>query len=92
MSVKDQVAWAKDAGGGIEYSRFEGGGKLANVARPGVLEKARQGSLGEDCGGLLVVAADAVDKCLGDWGDVFAMLLERREGKADSGEAEGEVG
>jgi hypothetical protein len=77
--VDGQVTGPNSAGGGIENGGFEDGGEFADVAGPGVLQEAGQGAGAEDRGGLLVMAADAVDEGLGDWGDVFAMLTEGGE-------------
>ena len=87
-----KVGGADDAGGRVEDCRLEDGGEFAYVAGPGVLEEARHGAGRQDGGGLLVVAADAVDEGLRDGSDVFAVVAQRGEREADSGEAEGEVG
>ena len=41
---------------------------------------------------LLIAGADAVEQGLGERGNVFAALAQRGNGKADGGEAEGQVG
>ncbi len=57
-----------------------------------MLEKAGQGALGKYGGRLFVAAADAVDECLGDGSDIFAVLAQWEHRKPDGGQAEGEVG
>ena len=87
-----EVGGAYDAVGGFKERGFEDGGEFADVAGPGVLDEASERAGAEDDGALLVAGAEAVKQALGERGDVFAALAERRDGEADGGEAEGEVG
>ena len=87
-----QVVGADDAVDGFEERGFKDGGQLADVARPVVLEEAGERAGAEDDGALLIEGADAVEQRLGEDGDVFAALAQRGNGKADGGEAEGQVG
>ena len=57
-----------------------------------MLQQAGERAGAEDDGALLIAGADAVKQGLGERGDVFAALAQRRNGEADGGEAEGEVG
>ena len=92
MEGQGEIGGTENAGAGIEDGGFEDGGKFADVSRPGMLEQAGKGSGSENCGGLLVASADAVNEGLGNGGDVFAVFAEGRDGKADGGETKGQVG
>jgi hypothetical protein len=87
-----EVFGADDAIGGLEESGFEDGGEFADVAGPVVLEQAGEGAGAEEDGALLVAEADALEKGLGEGGDVFATHAQRGNCKADGAETEGEVG
>ena len=89
---KDEVAGEDDAVVGFEERGFKDAGELADVAGPVVLEEAGEGAGAEEHGALLIAGADAVEQGLGERGDVFAALAQGRNGEADGGEAEGEVG
>ena len=87
-----QVFGADDAVAGVEQSGFKDAGQFADVAGPVVLQEARQGAGSEGDGPLLVARADAIEQGLGEGSDIFAALPQRRNGEADRGEAESEVG
>ncbi len=87
-----EVSGADDAVAGFEEGGLKDAGELADVARPVVLEQAGERAGAEDDGALLIAGADAVEQGLGEGGDVFAALAQRRNGEANGGEAEGEVG
>ena len=87
-----EVDGADDAVVGFEQSGFEDAGELADVAGPVVLQEAGKGAGSKNDGALLVARAEAVEQELGERGDVFAAQAQRRNGEADGGEAEGEVG
>ena len=89
---KGQVVGADDAVVGFEQGGFKDGGEFAHVAGPAVLQEAGEGAGAEDDGALLIAGADAVEQGLGEQGNVFAALAQRRNGEADGGKAEGEVG
>jgi len=57
-----------------------------------VLEEPGEGAGSEDHGALLIAGAKAVEEELGERGDVFATLAQRRNGEANGCEAKGEVG
>ena len=57
-----------------------------------MLKEAGESAGSEDDGALQVACADAVEEELGEGGDVFATLTQRRNGEADGSEAKGEVG
>ena len=67
-------------------------GEFADVAGPVVLEQACERAGAENDGALLVAGADAVEQRLGQRGDIFAALAQRRNGEANRGEAESQVG
>ena len=87
-----EVAGEDDAVVGFEERGFKDAGEFADVAGPVVLEEAGEGAGAEEHGALLIAGADAVEQGLGERGDVFAALAQRRNGETDGGEAEGEVG
>jgi len=87
-----KVFGADDAVGGLEEGGFEDGGEFANVAGPAVLEESGEGTGAEEDRALLVAEADALEEGLGEGGDVFATQAQGRNGEANGGEAEGEVG
>lgn len=87
-----KVFGTDDAVGGFEEGGFKDGGELANVAGPVVLEEAGEGAGAEEDRALLVAEADALEEGLGEGCDVFAAQAQGRDGEADGGEAEGEVG
>lgn len=87
-----EIAWSEDAVGGFEQRGFKNAGKLADIAWPAVLEQAGEGTRTEDNGPLLVAQAEAIKKVLGERGDIFASLAERRNSETDGSETEGEVG
>jgi hypothetical protein len=87
-----KVFGADDAVGGLEEGGFEDGGEFANVAGPAVLEESGEGAGAEEDRALLVAEADALEEGLGEGGDVFATQAQGRNGEANGGEAEGEVG
>ena len=87
-----EVRGADDAVVGLKKSVFENAGELAYVAGPGVLEEAGKRAGSEDDGALLIAHADTVEEELGEGGDVFAALAQRRDREANGGEAKGEVG
>ena len=87
-----EVAGEDDAVVGFEERGLKDAGEFADVAGPVVLEEAGERAGSEEHGALLIAGADAVEQGLGERGDVFAALAQRRNGEADGGEAEGEVG
>jgi len=87
-----KVFGADDAVGGLEEGGFEDGGEFANVAGPAVLEESGEGTGAEEDRALLVAEADALEEGLGEGGDVFAAEAQGRNGEANGGQAEGEVG
>jgi len=87
-----EVRGTDDAVVGLEESVLEDTGQFAHVAGPCVLKKAGKCAGPEDDGALLIASTDALEEELGERGDVFAALAQRRDGKANRGEAEGEVG
>jgi hypothetical protein len=87
-----KIFGADDAVGGLEEGGFKDGGEFADVARPVVLEEAGEGAMSKEDRALLVSEADALKQGLGEGRDVFAALAQGRNGEADGGEAEGEVG
>ena len=88
----EQIFRADDAVGGFEQSGFKHAGELTHIAWPAVLEQACERTGAENDGTLLVAAADAVEKGLCKSGDVFFAIAQGRDGEADGGETEGEVG
>lgn len=91
LSGQEQVAGEDDAVFCFEERGFKDAGEFADVAGPVVLKEAGEGARPEEDRALLIASADAVEQGLGEGRDVFAALAERRNGKADGGEAEGEV-
>ena len=87
-----EVGGTDDAVVGLKESIFENAGELAHVAGPSVLEEAGKGAGSEDDGALLIADADAVEEELGEGGDVFAALAQRRDRETNGGETKGEVG
>ncbi len=87
-----EIGGADDAVGGFEERGFKDARELAHIAGPVVLEEAGEGAGSEDDVALLIAGGDALEQGLGEGGDVFAALAQRRDGEADGGEAEGEVG
>ena len=92
FSGQGEVAGEDDAVVGFEQGGFKDAGELADVAGPVVLEETGECAGAEDDGALLVAGADAVEQGLGERGNIFAALAQRRNGEADGGESEGEVG
>ncbi len=91
-SGEGEVFGTDDAVGGFEECGFKDGGEFADVAGPVVLQEAGERAGAEEDGALLVAEADALEEGLGERGDVFAAQAQGRNGEADGGEAEGEVG
>jgi hypothetical protein len=87
-----EIGGADDAVGGLEERGLEDARELAHIAGPGVLKEAGEGAGAEDDVALLIAGGDALEQGLGERGDVFAALAQGRNGEADGGEAEGEVG
>lgn len=87
-----KIAREDDAVVSLEECGFEDAGEFADVAWPVVLKEPGEGAGTEEHGALLIAGADAVKQGLGERSDVFAALTQRRNGEADRGEAEGEVG
>ena len=87
-----EVRSTDDAVVGLEERVLEDAGQLAHVAGPGVLEEAGERAGSKDEGALLITGADAVEEKLGERGDVFAALAQRRNGEANRSEAKCEVG
>ena len=86
------VGGTDDAVGGLEQCGFKHACEFADVAGPGVLEEAAEGSRSEGDRALLIAVADAFEEELSEGGDIFAALAKGRNGEADGGKAEGEVG
>ena len=92
-TVEDaDVGGSDDAVVGLEQSGFKDAGEFADVAGPGVLDEAAEGSWSEGDGTLLIAAADAFEQELGKRGDIFAALAQGWNGEADGGKAKGQVG
>ena len=87
-----EIGGLDEAIGGFEERHFEDTGELANVARPVVLQEAGEGAGSKDDRTQLVAVAEAIEQELCERSDIFAALAERRDGEADRGEAEGEIG
>ena len=87
-----KIAGEDDAVIGFEEGGFKDASELADVAGPVVLEEPRERAGAEDDGALLIAEADAVEQRLGEWGNIFAALTQRRNSETDGGETEGEVG
>jgi hypothetical protein len=92
LKIEIQVRRTDDAGRRVQDRGFEDRSEFTNIARPCVLKKTGQSALGKHCSWLLIAAADAIDKRLGDGGDVFAVFAQWGYRKPDGGQAEGEVG
>jgi len=87
-----EIVRADGSVAGFEQGGFKDGGKLAHVSGPVVLQEAGQRAGAHEDRALLIARADAVEQGLGQRGDVFAAQAQRRNGEADGGEAEGEIG
>ena len=87
-----EIVGADGSVAGFEQSGFKHGGELAHVSRPVVLQEAGERAGRHKDRALLIARADAVKHSLGQRGDVFAAHTQRRNSKADGGEAEGEIG
>ncbi len=89
---ESKIDGADDAVGGLEERGLKDARKLADIAGPGVLEETGEDARSEDDVALLIAGGDALEERLGERGDVFAALAQGRNGEANGGEAEGEVG
>ena len=87
-----KIGGLDEAIGCFEERHFENAGEFAYIAGPGVLQKPRHGAGRKDHGTKLVAGAEAVKQELCEGGNIFAALAQRRDGEADRGEAESEVG
>ena len=89
---ESKVGRTNNAVVGLQERVLKDACEFAHIAGPGVLEEPGERAGSEDDGALLIAGADAVEEELGERGDVFAALAQRRNGEANGGEAEGEVG
>ncbi len=92
MVGQREIEGADDAVGGLEERGFENAGELADIAGPGVLKESGEGAGSENDVALLIAGGDPFEQGLSERGDVFAALAQGRNGEADGGETEGEVG
>ena len=91
-SGRDEVEGADDAVIGFEQGILKGAEEFAHVARPRVLQKAGERAGPKHNGALLIADAEPAEEELCERGDVFAALAQRRNGEANGGEAEREIG